>query len=280
MEGQDGVGNGASARYLYAVIPRVTREEFGAVGIADARVYTLPHLDIAAVVHDHPPEPYQGEPETLAAWVRVHNDVIDTAWAEAGAVLPMRFNVIVKADGERSAEENVRRWLDLEHSNLKAKLDEFRGKVELGVQVLWDPAAITRRIVESTEEIQALRAEAAAKSRGAAYFVEHKIANVVKEQLERKAERDFVTCYERLKENSEATHVNNPRKQDGRAMIANLSLLVRRERVSEIGAVLREVGDEEGVEVRFTGPWPPYTFATTVGATAGEAQALRQGDDG
>jgi thiamine phosphate synthase YjbQ (UPF0047 family) len=278
MEGQRRITNGASARYIYAVIPRVAREDFGAIGIADARVYTLTHRAIAAVVHDCPPEPYQGEPETVAGWVKIHNDVIDTAWSEAGSVLPMRFNVIVKADGERSAEENVRQWLDVEYSNLQAKLDEFRNKVELGVQVLWDPAVIAQRIVESSEEIKALRAEMATKSRGTAYFIEHKIASAVKEEMERKAQSDFATCYQRLKERSEGTHVNKVRKQDARAMIANLSLLVRRERVQEIGAVLHEVGDEQGVEIRFTGPWPPYTFAATVGAIGGEPESSRRGN--
>jgi hypothetical protein len=70
MEGQDRVESGASAKYIYAVIPRVARGDFGAVGIAGARVYTLAHRAIAAVVHDCPPEPYQGEPETVAGWVK------------------------------------------------------------------------------------------------------------------------------------------------------------------------------------------------------------------
>ena len=278
MEGQDRVGSGASARYIYAVVPRVAREDFAAVGLDGAHVYTLAHRAIAAVVHDCSPEPYQGEPETVAGWVKVHNDVIDKVWSEAGSVLPMRFNVIVKADGEHSAEENVHQWLELEYSNLQAKLDEFQNKVELGVQVLWDPAIIVQRIVESSEEIRALRAEMATKSRGTAYFIEHKIASAVKEEMERKAQRDFATCYQRLKERSEGTHVNKVKKQDDRAMIANLSLLVRRERVQEIGAVLQEAGDEQGVEIRFTGPWPPYTFAATVGAIGGEPESSRQGN--
>jgi thiamine phosphate synthase YjbQ (UPF0047 family) len=208
----------------------------------------------------------------VAAWVEAHNDVIDTVWREAGSVLPMRFNVIVKADGECSAEENVRQWLEQEHCQLETKLGEFRGEVELGVQVLWDPAVIARRIVEANEETKSLRAEMAAKPRGVAYFIEHKIADVVKAEMERKAQRDFATCYRRLKDHSEGIHVNKVRKQDGKAMIANLSLLVERDRVQEVGAVLHEVGEEEGVEVRFTGPWPPYTFAATVGAIGGRPQ--------
>ena len=57
-------------------------------------------------------------------------------------------------------------------------------------------------------------------------------------------------------------------------MIANVSLLVADDRVQEIGAILHEVGEEPGVEVRFTGPWPPYTFATTVGAIGGDSESF------
>ena len=260
-----------SARYVYAVIPRVAREDFGAIGIANARVYTMARRDIAAVVHNCPPEPYQGDPETVAGWVKIHNDVIDAAWGEAGSVLPMRFDVIIKGDSEHSAEENTRRWLAAEYSTLKAKLEEFRGKVELSVQVLWDPAVIARRIMESSEEIGQLRAEMATKSRGAAYFIEQKIARAVKAEMEGKAQRDFAACYERLKEWSEDVHVNKPRKQADRAVMANFSLLVRRTRAQEIVQLLRHMNDEPGVEVRVTGPWPPYTFAATVGAVGGRA---------
>ena len=70
MEGQDRARSEASARYVYAVIPRVATADLGAVGIGGAHVYALAHRAIAAVVHDCPPEPYQGEPETVASWVR------------------------------------------------------------------------------------------------------------------------------------------------------------------------------------------------------------------
>jgi hypothetical protein len=264
------------ARYVYAVIPGTSRDEFGHIGIGGARVYVLRYGDIGALVHDCPPAPYQGDTETMMGCVNTHNGVIDRAWAEAGSILPMRFDVIIRPDEGHTADENVRRWLEEEHSNFKIKLDEFRDKVELGVQILWDPAVIASKLAEGSEEIRALRAAMADMSKGTAYLQHHKIAEIVKQELERKAVRDYTACYEALSKHAESIHVNKLKKHDNKTMIANLALLVRREKVEAVGAALGSFSGEEGVEVRFTGPWPPYTFAAKI-PVAGERSPVGQG---
>ena len=281
-----------TARYIYSVIPRIDREDFGPIGIGGNRVYTIPCQDICAVVHDCPPEPYQGDEETVKGWVATHSDVVDVVWAEAGSVLPMSFDVIIRSDEEqgpepfdsaqdrpvegpvegRSADDNVRRWLAEEYEKFKLKLEEFRDKVELGVQILWDPAVITRRITEENEEIKELADEMATKSRGLAYFYRHKIAEAVKKEMEARADQDYRRYYERLRGYAEDTQVNKIKRHPDKQMIMNLSLLVKRDRVQALGEGLGEIREEEGVEVRFTGPWPPYTFAAKIVAIGGEAE--------
>ncbi len=264
------------ARYVYAVIPGTSRDEFVHIGIGGARVYVLRYGDIGALVHDCPPEPYQGDTEAMTGWVKTHSDVIDRVWAETGSVLPMRFDVIVRPNEDRSADENVRRWLEEEHSNFKIKLDEFRDKVELGVQILWDPAVIASKLAEGSEEISALKAAMANMSKGTAYLQRHKIAEIVKQEMERRAIRDYTACYAALSKQAESIHVNKLQKHDTKTMIANLALLVQREKVEAVGAALGSFSGEEGVEVRFTGPWPPYTFAAKI-PVAGERSLVGQG---
>ncbi|MFQ5811845.1 MAG: GvpL/GvpF family gas vesicle protein [Anaerolineae bacterium] len=259
-------------RYIYGVIPRIDKEDFAPIGIGGNRVYTIPYQDICAVVHDCPPEPYQGDEEAVKSWVATHGDVVDAVWEAAGSVLPMSFDVIIKPDEERSADDNVRRWLAEEYEKFKLKLDEFRDKVELGVQILWGPAVITRRITEEHEEIRKLAAEMATQSRGLAYFYQHKIAEAVKREMEAKADQDYRRYYERLRGYAEDTQVNKIKRHPDKQMIMNLSLLVRRGRVEALGEALAEIREEEGVEVRFTGPWPPYTFAAKIAAIGGEVE--------
>lgn len=265
-------GKGGEARYIYGVIPRIDKEDFGPIGIGGYRVYTIPYQDICAVVHDCPPEPYQGDEEAVKGWVATHGDVVDAIWEAAGSVLPMSFDVIIKSDEEGSADDNVRRWLAEEYETFKLKLEEFRDKVELGVQILWDPEVITRRVTEENEEIRKLAAEMATQSRGMAYFYRHKIAEAVKREMEAKADQDYRRYYERLRGYAEDTQVNKIKRHPDKQMIMNLSLLVKRNRVQALGEALGEIREEESVEVRFTGPWPPYTFAAKIVALGGEAE--------
>ena len=266
------------ARYIYGVIPCIDKTDFGPIGIEGNRVYTIelpqsaPDRDICAVVHDCPPEPYQGDEATVKEMVATHGDVVDAMWEAAGTVLPMSFDVIIKPDEERSAADNVRRWLTEEYETFKLKLEEFRDKVELGVQILWDPEGITRRITEENAEIGELVAEMTTKSRGMAYFYQHKIAEAVKREMEAKADRDYRRYYERLRGYAEDTQVNKIKRHPDRQMIMNLSLLVQRDQVKVLGEALGEFREEEGVDVRFTGPWPPYTFATKIAAIGGDAE--------
>jgi hypothetical protein len=260
------------ARYIYGVIPRLDNEDFGTIGIAGSRVYTIPYQDICAVVHDCPPEPYQGDEAAVKAMVATHGEVVDAIWEAAGSVLPMSFDVIIKPDEEQDADDNVRRWLAEEYEKFKLKLEEFRDKVELGVQILWDPEVITRRITEENEEIRELTAEMATKSRGLAYFYRHKIAEAVKKEMEAKADQDYRRYYDRLRGYAEDIQVNKIKKHPDKQMIVNLSLLVKRDRAQALGEALGEIREEEGVDVRFTGPWPPYTFAAKIAAIGGEAE--------
>jgi len=266
------------ARYIYGVIPCIEKQDFGPIGIEGNRVYTIglpqsaPYQDICAVVHDCPPEPYQGDGATVKGMVATHSDVVDAIWEAAGTVLPMSFDVIIKPDEERSADDNVRRWLAGEYETFRLKLEEFRDKVELGVQVLWDSEAITRQITEENEEIRELVAEMSTKSKGTAYFYRHKISEAVKKEMAVKAGRDYRRYYERLREYAEDIQVNTIKRHPDKQMIVNLSLLVKGDQVKAVGAVLGEFREEEGVDVRFTGPWPPYTFAAKIVAIGGEAE--------
>ena len=260
------------ARYIYGVIPRTEKGNFGPIGIQGNRVHTIAYQDICAVVHACPPEPYQGDEATVKDMVATHGNVVDASWEAAGSVLPMSFDVIIKPDGESGADDLVQRWLEEQYTTFKLKLDEFSDKVELGVQLLWDPEVITRRITEENEEIGHLVAEMATKSRGLAYFYQHKIAEAVKKEMGTKADEDYRRCYQRLRGYAEDTHVNKIKKHSDRQMIVNLSLLVRRDRVQALGEALAEIQEEEGVEVRFTGPWPPYSFAAKIAVIEGKAE--------
>ena len=57
--------------------------------------------------------------------------------------------------------------------------------------------------------------------------------------------------------------VNRPRPVRGKMTVLNLSLLTDQAGVLRVGDYLEQVSQETDAEVRFTGPWPPYSFAGT-----------------
>jgi hypothetical protein len=214
---------------------------------------------LTALVHDCPAEPYQSDDEAVKAWVLAHSDVVDAAWERSGAVLPMSFDTIVRASGELDADEQVRRWLSSEEAGFRAALEHLRGKVELGVQLLWDARVIGEAVARDNDEVGQLRTQMAGKPKGLSYFYQQKIERALRQALEARAETDYRACFGRIAAIFPEVRVNKLKKSPDRQMILNLSVLVPRERVSELGAVLAEF-QTEGVEVRFTGPWPPYSF--------------------
>jgi hypothetical protein len=262
------------ARYVYCVVPGEVGD-WQLRGLDGQPVRAIRGGGLTALVHDCPAEPYQGDEDRVKAWVLAHSDVVDAAWEHSGAVLPMSFDTIIRPGDGLDADEQVKRWLSSEGDRFRAKLERLRDKVELGVQVLWDARAVGEVVARSDDEIRRLRAEMAGKPKGSAYFYRQKIEHALRRALEAKAEEDYRACFRQVTALFPEVHVNKLTKPPDRQMIVNLSVLAPRERVPELGAVLAGF-QAEGVEVRFTGPWPPYSFASS--ARSGAASEPRGGE--
>ena len=208
------------------------------------------------LTHACAPEPYQGSETEVCSWIAAHNAVIEEAWKSAGTVLPMSFDVIVRGDSGRSAEANVADWLEEHHAALRRRLQALRGRVEVGVQILHDvenPAAGEAGEAESPQ----------VRPRGHAYFARHQRRREQRERLEREAEAVHRRHGEMLAALVDDVHVNKPRPVLGKMMVLNLSLLTDQAGLLRVGDYLEQVSQETDAEVRFTGPWPPYSFAGT-----------------
>jgi hypothetical protein len=249
--------------YVYCVLHRGEREEWGPVGLDGAPVYQIAQEGIACLVHRHELAPYQGEDEQVKNWVVAHNRVVEMAWKETGAVLPMTFNCIIQPVEGHSAEEVVQAWLRKEGDHFQAKLAYLEGKVELGVQVIWTRKVLAADLLRQDEELKGMTESMKGKPRGTTYFLQQKLEKALAAKLLEKAEKDCRHQQETLASLAEEVTSNKLKKLEGeRQMILNLSLLARRDRVETIGETL-ESFEENGVEVRFTGPWPPYSFTTS-----------------
>ncbi len=249
-------------RYVYCVADAAEKVSLGKFGIEGQEVYTIPYGDICAVVHDCPAQPYQSDDQQVVkAWLMTHQKVVDAVWERWGTVLPLSFDTIIREEAEKSAEQNVEDWLKQEYERLESKIEEVRGKAEYGVQVFWDPKSAAKNLTQTSPEMRNLEEEIKTKPKGLAYMYRQKLGNLLRREIETKADECFKDFYSRIRKHADNIRVEKTKTAgQGLQMIMNLSCLVDRDRYSELGEELDKISRMKGFTVRFTGPWPPYSF--------------------
>ena len=252
----------AEARYLYCVAEDNKDTTFGRIGIENNEVYAIPHKDLCAVVHNCSPKPYKSEvKEKVESWIVAHEKAVETAWAKFNTVLPFSFDTIIRGDQNGSAEDNIKKWLRDDYGNLKQKLDKLRAKAEYGVQIFWDPKIIGERLAAKDMRIKGLNEEIKSKSEGAAYMYRQKLENLVKKQIEKEAEKYSKYFYIQIKRCVDEIKVEKTKiSEEGRQMLMSLSCLLLKEKSKVLGWELEKINKRKAFSVRFTGPWPPYSF--------------------
>jgi len=249
-------------KYVYCVADARETKSLGKIGIEGHKVHTIPHKDICAVVHSCPAQPYQSDDqEVVEAWVMTHQKVIEAAWGRWSTILPLSFDTIIRGEAEKSAEQNVKDWLKQEYEDIKRRIEKVRGKAEYGVQVFWEPKVIAQSLTSTSPEIKRLDEEIKTKPKGLAYMYRQRLENLMKHEMETKADEYFKDFYGRIRKYTDDVRVEKTKKAEpSLQMIMNLSCLVYRDRYTELGEELGKINRRRGFAVRFTGPWPPYSF--------------------
>ena len=239
--------------YLYCVAPALDLSGLDLRGLDGAGVYQITFGDIGAVVHDCPAVPYAGEGEQAEAWLLAHHAVIDTVWDQAGTVLPVTFDVIIKGGSGQQARAQVVAWLEENYESFRDKLDDLQGKAELVIQVNWDRAAAMQEIVSTDNEVGQLQEELQGKPKGMAFFYQQKIEKLIRQKADAIVEEICQTYLERIRALTVQTSINKPKRLDSLEMLLNLSVLVDREKISEIGMVLGELEARQGIAITLHG---------------------------
>ena len=254
--------------YVYGVVRSSFETNTAPKGIDGGAVSTIPDGEVAALATSVSAEDYSPDKvEALTAdvdWVSeramAHDRVL--TWAsDNGAVIPFPMWTLFR---DAKAVKSM----------LKKRLGELRGTFEriadgreFIVRVYVLTAMLKDHLVDHSDELKSLEAEAAKATPGQKYLLERKI-----EKLRVDAGRDVAgrvagEIFDALKTASMDTvreqPVNSgaPREQ-GRAIL-NASFLVAPTRVVDFQRALTGMVNEyeaSGFKFDFTGPWPPYHF--------------------
>jgi hypothetical protein len=271
-------------RYLYCIADIGEEIPLGINGLDGREVYTVPFDGVAAVVHDAG-EPYgikdQGRIIDLAV---KHQEVVEEAWRKFGTVLPVRFNTIIKGD-----TDGLRGWIKGMYKELQGKIERLREMEEYGVQVFMDRDLVGERLMETVPALTDLRARVGSGRGGTAYMHQQMLERELEREMRAEADIRFRELYPRIKRVSEEVSIENlgtvpdlpaersravesglsPKQRHGTkervAMFMNLSCLVSRGRYMDLVEELESIDRMVAFSVRFTGPWPPYSFVGFLG---------------
>ncbi|MFF7604974.1 GvpL/GvpF family gas vesicle protein [Streptomyces parvulus] len=255
-----------SALYVYALLPDRPGAADGVTGL-DGRPLRLVPVEgtaLAALVHDAAPEPFQGDDDQVRRWVAEQSEAVTTVWERTGTLLPMTFNVLVAADtvSGRGAGQRLGDWVRDQRDEVTGQLDALAGRCELRVEVALERGAAGEadaRAADTTE------GEDDGRSPGMRRLLakqreqrEKNTAGQLADTLHAGLRRRLLSVAEDLRDRGPAQRV------PGETAVLSAALLVRREDIEAVGAVLSEArADEPALRVRFLGPWPPYSFTET-----------------
>lgn len=247
----------SNACYLYGVVLSPSGAELGNIGLEGEMVHAVPLDDIAAVIHDCSEKAYLSEDrETLKSWLMAHQAVVELVWEKYGAIVPISFGTVVKG-----GREALLGWLAKNHGKLASRLAYLSGKAEYGVQLSWDEKEVNEEIIKSDEEIKRLQKEEGISSKGTAYLYQKRMENLIRDGFNKRADEFRNSIHEKMKEITNDVIIEKLKGETGgQRMIMNVSCLIRRQDEGRLGLILEEAASH-GCNVKFTGPWPPYSFS-------------------
>lgn len=232
--------------YLYAIIDRPEAPLPDEPGLEGAPLFSVSHRDIVAVA-----SPLTADQVSVTeANLWQHEEIVEALMVDR-AVLPVRFGTVL---ADESALQDV---MVAHYADFVADLDRVRGRVELGLRVLWDSDEQGSRGARATPVAFRLQ-EQGSRGDGRAYMMarleEERQRRAWRERAETLATKLHTPLAERAVDSTHEVLVTT-------RFLLKAAYLVER---GEVTAFQREVKALNAAypELRFlcTGPWPAYNF--------------------
>ncbi|WP_254765727.1 gas vesicle protein GvpL [Salinilacihabitans rarus] len=260
-------------RYVYCVV-RAEADDAdafeGVTGLEDEPVSLVAVDGVGAVVHACEGLYDSADLGEIRRWLVRHQSVVDAAAERFGTPLPFQFDTIVRGD-----DGTVREWLREERETLADVLGSLAGHWEYRIEVVRTDPVDAAALEADDERLAGLRERIDDAAEGTAFLLEKRYDRRAAELRRDRREALAADLRERLAGPAREVHEldRSPAatldEADGSdeagETVCRLTVLAREDREDAVGSVLDDVAAEPGIEVRFTGPWPPYTFVPDLG---------------
>jgi hypothetical protein len=262
-------------RYLYCAVQvtETSDTDVSMTGIDDEPVSLVTVDSLGVVVHECESLYDTAESAVIKKWLLQHQGVIDAAGETFGTPLPFQFDTILTG-----TDEHVSAWLADHSETLSRYLTSLAGHWEYRIEVVCDESQFEAELEATDERLMDLDERIATASPGTKHLLEKQYGQRLTELKQQRRSEQAATLETRLEPLAREVHELGDRKttlddeQDAAGTDAmdmdtqaRLAVLAPASREAAIGDILDEIAAEPGIEVRFTGPWPPYTFTPTIG---------------
>jgi hypothetical protein len=255
-----------TARYLYCLVDLADTDaaELEVAGIDDASVYVVAAGDVGAVVHRCTQLYDDPSTDRLRRRLLTHHHVVDQAGERYGTPIPLRFHTIVEGD-----DGAVASWVRERRGRLSNVLADLDGRWEYRIRIDWEQQALTEDVDDDhLTDLERRLDQAGAGKRHLLqkeYEREHAAALADRKETLLSALEESIAPHAAEVERSGATGSASLVDAEERDAAAQLVVLSGSDGASQIGDRLEEFLQRAPADVRFTGPWAPYSFAPELG---------------
>ncbi len=274
-DADDADGGADEGRYLYCVVDVSdesgveTGTALGESGVDGEDPYLVVEDGLGAVVQERSTAYTSTDETTVKRWLLQHQGVVDAAHERFGTPLPVRFDTILRGDDGRVAA-----WLERETSTLRPALERFAGRNEYRIEMSGDSDEFASDAASEDDRLDELQSERDEADSGTAFLkskqIDQRERSLAAERWQETATALRGTVERHAVDTQDidrsASSLEDAAEADDADFESAVALLADEEAAEAIGEELDEIAARPGIEIRYTGPWPPYTFAPTLGA--------------
>lgn len=239
----------SECQYIYGIIRESEAGSFTVSGVADARVYTVKHQGVAAVVSDIGLKEIDPTRKNVLA-----HTLVQEALLKNYTLLPMGFGVIA------DSRDDVSKLLERNYQGLLDELKRLEGKVEVELKIFWNQEAVIKELQSGGEELIRLMAKvhsapSALEARQLLVEAGKSVENIILDWKAKYADRVYST----LKGLSLDARLNNP---VGIKNILNASFLIEKTGESYFLKEVYKLNSQyQGkFDFKYVAPLAPYNF--------------------
>ena len=238
----------SGGKYVYALAQSAGSRTYDIYGIDEQAVYAISQGSVSAVVSDCSRQKIRPERAHLMA----HKEVLRKLMLES-TVLPMAFGTI--ADNLKA----VRRMLTRSEETLLEKLKQVKGKVEMGLRVVWDVPNIFEYFVDHHPDLRAARDQVLGGNRVPQQAEKIELGALFERIVNEDREAHYAIIEEVLVPVcAEIKRSPSPKLNE----VVKLSCLVERERQKQLEDAVFKAARlfDNNFVFDFNGPWAPHSF--------------------